>query len=88
MTYVLVVTSIVRPTTDGCVGGTASRTRLTPLLSFQLSSISKAINSTETPVKEKHARRILKKKKSISVLFRLVVYGTAFYVTACKVIYM
>ncbi|KAG8011996.1 Huntingtin-interacting protein 1-related protein, partial [Nibea albiflora] len=30
-----------------------------PLLSTQLSSISKAINSTETPVKEKHARRII-----------------------------
>lgn len=29
------------------------------VLSTQLSSISKAINSTETPVKEKHARRIL-----------------------------
>ncbi|KAJ3604000.1 hypothetical protein NHX12_028741, partial [Muraenolepis orangiensis] len=26
---------------------------------YQLSSISKAINSTETPVKEKHARRII-----------------------------
>uniref|UniRef100_A0A8C2X435 Huntingtin-interacting protein 1-related protein n=1 Tax=Cyclopterus lumpus TaxID=8103 RepID=A0A8C2X435_CYCLU len=33
--------------------------RLIPLLSFQLSSISKAINSTEMPVKEKHARRII-----------------------------
>lgn len=29
------------------------------LLPLQLSSISKAINSTEVPVKEKHARRIL-----------------------------
>uniref|UniRef100_A0A3B5BIX3 Huntingtin interacting protein 1 related n=1 Tax=Stegastes partitus TaxID=144197 RepID=A0A3B5BIX3_9TELE len=29
------------------------------LFSSQLSSISKAINSTETPVKEKHARRII-----------------------------
>ncbi len=53
--------------------------RLTPLLSFpllssQLSSISKAINSSETPVKEKHARRILKKtinpiSKLTSVVF-------------------
>lgn len=33
------------------------------VLSSQLSSISKAINSTETPVKEKHARRILYKNK-------------------------
>lgn len=64
MTYEFVVTSIVSLTTDGCVGGLASHLRLipllsSPLLSAQLSSISKAINSTETPVKEKHARRIL-----------------------------
>lgn len=63
MIYEFVVTSIVSPTTDGCVGGLASHLRLIPLLSAQLSSISKAINSTETPVKEKHARRILSKKK-------------------------
>lgn len=34
----------------------------TSLCFFQLSSISKAINSTEIPVKEKHARRILNNK--------------------------
>lgn len=32
---------------------------LIPLFFSQLNSISKAITSTETPVKEKHARRIL-----------------------------
>lgn len=41
------------------------------LLSTQLSSISKAINSTETPVKEKHARRILYKKENRKPVFKL-----------------
>uniref|UniRef100_A0A4W6GA63 Huntingtin-interacting protein 1-related protein n=1 Tax=Lates calcarifer TaxID=8187 RepID=A0A4W6GA63_LATCA len=57
--------SVVSP--DICMGGEANQTRakikssplLSSLLSSQLSSISKAINSTETPVKEKHARRII-----------------------------
>uniref|UniRef100_A0A3Q4MHM8 Huntingtin-interacting protein 1-related protein n=1 Tax=Neolamprologus brichardi TaxID=32507 RepID=A0A3Q4MHM8_NEOBR len=55
--------SIVSPAngTDVCVGGESRRSRSNnlSLLLFQLSSISKAINSTEIPVKEKHARRII-----------------------------
>lgn len=82
MTYEFVVTSIVSLTTDGCVGGLASHLRLIPLLSAQLSSISKAINSTETPVKEKHARRILSKKKRkkicFSVLFMMLTLHVAY----------
>lgn len=44
--------------------------RLIPLFSFQLSSISKAITTSEMPVKEKHARRILNKKINRFVLYR------------------
>uniref|UniRef100_A0A3Q3CLJ6 Huntingtin-interacting protein 1-related protein n=1 Tax=Haplochromis burtoni TaxID=8153 RepID=A0A3Q3CLJ6_HAPBU len=55
--------SIVSPAngTDVCVGGESRRSGSNnlSLLLFQLSSISKAINSTEIPVKEKHARRII-----------------------------
>uniref|UniRef100_A0A665X569 Huntingtin-interacting protein 1-related protein n=1 Tax=Echeneis naucrates TaxID=173247 RepID=A0A665X569_ECHNA len=62
MTYIFAVRSSV--SSDVCVGGEAKHTRAkinsSPLLSSsQLSSISKAINSSETPVKEKHARRII-----------------------------
>uniref|UniRef100_H2TBE6 Huntingtin interacting protein 1 related b n=1 Tax=Takifugu rubripes TaxID=31033 RepID=H2TBE6_TAKRU len=39
--------------------GKPPQTHSCHVLSTQLSSISKAINSTETPVKEKHARRII-----------------------------
>lgn len=49
-------------------------------LSIQLSSISKAINSAETPVKEKHARRILKiKQTNRQLLFRSVVCAWLLY---------
>uniref|UniRef100_A0AAX7V7H4 Huntingtin-interacting protein 1-related protein n=1 Tax=Astatotilapia calliptera TaxID=8154 RepID=A0AAX7V7H4_ASTCA len=57
------VMSIVSPAngSDVCVGGESRRSGSNnlSLLLFQLSSISKAINSTEIPVKEKHARRII-----------------------------
>lgn len=60
------VMSIVSPAngSDVCVGGESRRSgpNNLSLLLFQLSSISKAINSTEIPVKEKHARRILNNK--------------------------
>lgn len=61
------VMSIVSPAngSDVCVGGESRRSGSNnlSLLLFQLSSISKAINSTEIPVKEKHARRILNKSQ-------------------------